>query len=146
MRQVIFIIFMVVLACDASGQGTSRWRNLNPDVGVSWDAESARKIDATTVRFWYDFLYLQDLKDAGVRDGSFTPEVANTIRYGRVGVIARCKSMEQAVFSGAELNADKVPVTKMINIPISQIQFQHIHPDTIGEAVVIAVCKHFKIR
>ena len=139
-------MFLLLTAGAVSAETTTRWKPLFPSSEYRWDSESARKIDADTVRFWYENPFSEEQRDYFVKSRIYTQAEANAIAYGRVGVVANCKSMKSAIFSGVELNANKNAIRPGISLPLNEVQMKFIEPDTIDEAFVIAVCKHLKIK
>jgi hypothetical protein len=143
--QFLFFVILFLNSNFAYAQENSRWKQLTPNSEFKWDVESARKIDSSKVRFWYENPFLEEQRAYLVKWKIYSQAEANSIFYGRVGIVANCKSMEFGIFSGAELNEKKTPIGPGFNKPIIDVQMQPIEPATIVEGFVIAVCKHFKL-
>lgn len=129
-----------------SAQTSTRWKPLFADSEYRWDSESARKIDNDTVRFWYENPFSEEQRNFFVKKKIYTQAEANTIAYGRVGVVAKCKSMQYGLFSGSELNVNKNPLQPGENLPLNKVKMTFIEPETNIEGFVIAVCKHLKMK
>ena len=143
---VIFILLLFSTAGVVASETSARWKPLFQSSEYIWDSESARKVDAETVRFWYESPFLEEQREYLVKSMIYTLAEANTIAYGRVGIVANCKSMQYAIFSAVEMKATKIPLRPGSSLPLNKVQMEFIEPDTIVEGFVIAVCKHLKIK
>jgi len=146
MNKIFLVVLIFLTNSIVFAQNFERWKPLTVGSEFVWDSESAKKIDAESVRFWYEHPMLEEQRNYYVKNNVYSKEDAKKIMYGRVGVIAKCKSMQYAIFSGTELSANKVPLSPGGSIPLSELKFNFIGPDTIMEGFVIEVCKYLKIK
>ena len=125
-------------------ENLERWKPLTIGSEFVWDSQTAKRIDVETVRFWYESPTLEEQRNYYIRNKIYSKEDASKIIYGRTGVIAKCNSMEYAIFSATDLSANKVPLSPGASISLSEVKFKFIEPDTVIEGYVIAVCKYIK--
>jgi len=142
----LFVFFIVVFVCNVFAQNTSRWRPIAGGSEIVWDSVSARKIDNQTVRFWAEWLYLEEQRSEAVRARIYTQTEANSVTYQRVGIIAKCKLMEYAFFSITDLNSNKNPLRPTLQIGMNELTMNLVEPDTNMERLIISVCAHLKIK
>jgi hypothetical protein len=120
-----------------------RWRTVEDD---QWDTQSAVKIDAQRVRFFYISPFMEQQREMGIKLGLFNLEIAKKIKYGRYGVIVNCKIKESGFFSIEELDSAMDPALSPESIPMREVKMGFIRPETRMESLSKDVCDYFKIK
>ena len=142
----IFILIALQSFNNAYAQDSYRWRILDKQGEIKWDTQSAKKINNEKVRFFYEYPYLEEQRNYLVKNKILTRLEANSVLYGRMGVIANCKTMEYGIFHSTQLNSNRTPIAPPTSIPINEVIFEFIMPDTEIELFVEDVCRYFKIK
>ena len=145
MKKILLILITLSLSNIVYGQ-TTRWKPMVSGSEIVWDSQSAKKININSVRFWYISPILEEQKNLMIKLNMHTRNEVDSISYGRTGVVAKCNSMEYAIFQAEFLTINKTPIDSGANVSDNKLEFKFIQPDTNIEDLVTAVCKYLKIK
>jgi hypothetical protein len=141
MKKVAFLI-TTLLCFNLYAQ--DRWRNIFED--IKWDTKSAIKLDSKKVKFFYEYQFIDEQRQHGIKSGLFNQLQASEIEYGLSGVIINCSTNESGFFKIQFLNSRKIPVIPPHDTQLSQVVMSSISPESVMEYLKIDVCKYFKIK
>lgn len=139
--KIILLILFVLIS--NLGFTADRWREVS---GNRWDAQSAKKIGTSKVRFFYESPILEEQRKLLVKNGIVDESQANRLSTGRYGAIVDCSKNESGFFHIAWLSDKGVPLAPPIDITTEKIEMSLIAPETNMESLANAVCKYFSVK
>ena len=139
----IFSLFLLFFIVSTAGHTANRWRFVGDNM---WDTESAVKVSADKIRFWYEYPFMEEQRASLVKSGVYSRAEASSIFYGRSGVIADCSARRYAFFSVSELNKDKNPISAGVQVKPNELNWVYVEPATNMEDILKDVCKFFRLK
>ena len=142
-KNIGIAVFALIFFIPNLGFTTERWREVSVN---RWDAQSAKKIGASKVRFFYESPILDEQRRSLIKGGIIEESQANRLSTGRYGAIVDCSRNESGFFHIAWLNESGIPLVPPIDVAKEKLEMSTIAPETNMESLAKAVCKYFSIK